>query len=98
MRFRLVAHDSHRRRATLDCVRSHWRDGTREQILDGIFCGGATAGVAAHTAAKTIVDAMGARGRRRGRADISAESVVEHSSSLAISGIDAEYSRFGKGR
>src|ERR1700685_2049030 len=98
MRVRVAAHDSDRRRALVDRVRRDRRVGPREQILDGIFRGGAAAGIAAHAAAKSFVDAIAAGGRRRGAADFPAEFIVEHSSSLAVFGADAEYSRFGTRR
>ena len=49
MRVCVAAHDSDRRRATVARVRRDWRAGPREQILDGIFCGGTAAGIAAHS-------------------------------------------------
>src|SRR5580704_13261274 len=93
MRVRAAAHDSHRRRTLVGRVRRDRRVGPRKQILDGILCGGAAAGIAAHAAAKAFVDAMAAGGRRRGAADFPAEFAVEHPSSLAVFGADAEYSR-----
>src|SRR5580698_2347109 len=98
MRVRVAAHDSNRRFEIVDCIRGDRRVGAREQILDGVFCGGAAAGFATYATAKAFVDAMAAGGRRRGAADFSAEFIVEHPSSLAVSGADAEYSRFGTRR
>src|SRR5580704_4326852 len=98
MRVRAAAHDSHRRRTLVGRVRRDRRVGPRKQILDGIFCGGAAAGIAAYAAAKTFVDTVAAGGGRRGAADFPAEFIVEHSSSLAVFGADAEYSRLGARR
>src|SRR5579862_3197593 len=98
MRVRVAAHDQDRQCALVDRV---WRDRrirAREQILDGIFRGSVAVGIIANAAAKTFVDAVVAGGRRRGAADFSAEFIVEHPSSLAVSGADAEYSRFGTRR
>src|ERR1700722_6882934 len=98
MRVRVAAHDSDWRRTLVDRVRRDQRVGPREQILDGIFRGGAAAGITAHAAAKAFVDAMAAGGGGGGPADFPAEFTMEYSSPLAVFGADEKYSRFGTRR